>query len=66
MVSWILFKFARGRQSIGNGNSSDKFSTYAGAILIGSGVLFAAPFATLSALSLAGFGATGPVAGYKL
>jgi hypothetical protein len=35
-------------------------------ILIGGGVLLATPVAALGALSLAGFSATGPVAGQKI
>ena len=40
--------------------------TSAGVILVGGGVLLAAPVAALGALNLAGFSAVGPVGGEML
>jgi len=47
-------------------NSTKKILvTSAGVILVGGGVLLAAPAAALGALSLVGFSATGPVGGQR-
>jgi len=48
------------KKPVGDGKSPE---FWAGVMLVGGGVVLAAPFVTLSALSLAGFSATGPVAG---
>ena len=49
------------------GNSTKKMLvTSAGVILVGGGVLLAAPVAALGALNRAGFSAVGPVGGERL